>query len=228
MIPSLELTLATSMVPVSGAIFVVRALMEGRFTDACIYLPIVVSVTAICCLLSIRWAVRQFESESVMFAESERWNFQSWMRQVWRDRGIVASPSEAMLCGLIILVAMFFSQFVAAPTSLKLGSIGAARSGDADRSDTDALPLDVDLPDAFDPSIAKTAQRASGPGSGSYGAGHRTASHLFAVGRSHLQYNSDWIGDPARATECIAFDQRATLVGSSTGPGVLACGCAKS
>ncbi len=118
MIPSLELTLATSLVPVSGAIFLVRAFIEGRFTDAFIHLPAVVGVTAICCLLSIRWAVRQFESESVMFSDGERWNFQLWLRQVWRDRGIVASPSEAMLCGLIILVAMFFSQFVAAPTTL--------------------------------------------------------------------------------------------------------------
>ncbi|MCC6509614.1 MAG: CPBP family intramembrane metalloprotease [Pirellulaceae bacterium] len=118
MIPSLDLTLATSMVPVSGAIFLVRALIEGRITEACIHLPVVFGVTAICCLLAIRWAVRQFESESVMFSESERWNLQSWIRQVWRDRGAVASPSEATLCGLIILVAMFFSQFIAGPSTL--------------------------------------------------------------------------------------------------------------
>ena len=118
MIPSLDLTLATSMVPVSGAIFLVRALIEGRFTEAFIHLPVVFGVTAISCLLAIRWAVRQFESESVMFSESERWNFQSWLRQVWRDRGTVASASEAMLCGLIILVAMFFSQFVAGASEM--------------------------------------------------------------------------------------------------------------
>lgn len=118
MIPSLDLNLATSMVPVSGAILLVRALIEGRFTEAFIHLPVVITVTATCCLLAIRWAVRQFESESVMFSESERWNFQIWIRQVWRDRGIVASPSEALLCGLIILVAMFFSQFIAGPSDL--------------------------------------------------------------------------------------------------------------
>ncbi len=118
MIPSLELNLATSMVPVSGAVFVVRSLIEGRFSEAFIHLPVVVGVTALSCLLAIRWAVRQFESESVMFSESERWSFQTWIKQVWRDRGEVASPSEAILCGLIILVAMFFSQFIAAPTEL--------------------------------------------------------------------------------------------------------------
>lgn len=118
MIPSLELNLATSMVPVSGAIFLVRTLIEGRYAEACMHMPVVFCVTAACCLMAIRWAVRQFESESVMFSESERWNFQSWIRSVWRDRDIVASPTEAMLCGLIILVAMFFSQFIAGPTSL--------------------------------------------------------------------------------------------------------------
>lgn len=123
MIPSLDLTLATSMVPVSGAIFLVRALIEGRFTEGFIHLPVVLGVTGISCLLAIRWAVRQFESESVMFSESERWNFQSWLRQVWRDRGTVASASEAMLCGLIILVAMFFSQFVAGPGELDWTSL---------------------------------------------------------------------------------------------------------
>lgn len=117
MIPSLELSLATSLVPVSGAIFLVRALIEGRYAEACMHLPVVFCVTSACCLMAIRWAVRQFESESVMFSESERWNFQSWIRHVWRDRGNIASPTEAMLCGLIILVAMFFSQFVAGPTS---------------------------------------------------------------------------------------------------------------
>ena len=123
MIPSLDLTLATSMVPVSGAIFLVRALIEGRFMDAFMHLPVVLSVTIISCLLAIRWAVRQFESESVMFSESERWNFQSWLRQVWRDRGTVASASEAMLCGLIILVAMFFSQFAAGPGELNWANL---------------------------------------------------------------------------------------------------------
>lgn len=118
MIPSLDLSLATSMVPVSGAIFLVRALIEGRYAEACMHMPVVFCVTAACCLLAIRWAVRQFESEAVMFSESERWNFQSWIRSVWRDRDIVASPTEAMLCGLIILVAMFFSQFIAGPSSL--------------------------------------------------------------------------------------------------------------
>ena len=113
MIPSLSLNLGTSLVPVSGAVFLVRSLIEGRYTEAIMHLPVVVMVTVACCLLSIRWAIRQFESESVMFRESDRWSLQTWLHHLWRDRGMTASPAEAILCGLIILVAMFFAQFMA-------------------------------------------------------------------------------------------------------------------
>lgn len=116
MLPSLELNLGTSLVPVSGAVFLVRSLIEGRYTEAVIHLPVVLLVTACCCSLSIRWAIRQFESESVMFRESDRWNVRAWLQQVWRDRGDTASPTEAVLCGVIILVGMFFAQFVAGAT----------------------------------------------------------------------------------------------------------------
>jgi sodium transport system permease protein len=63
--------------------------------------------------LSIRWAISQFESETVMFRESERWNLRMWLHHLWRDRGETASPAEALMCGMIILVGMFFAQFVA-------------------------------------------------------------------------------------------------------------------
>lgn len=113
MIPSLTLNLGTSLVPVSGAVFTVRSLIEGRYTEALVHLPVVVLVTAACCSFSIRWAIRQFESESVMFAESERWNMRMWLHHLWRDRENTASVPEAVLCGVIILVGMFFAQFVA-------------------------------------------------------------------------------------------------------------------
>ncbi len=112
MLPSLEMNLGTSLIPVSGAIFLVRSLIEGRYAEALIHLPVVIMVTMTCCLLSIRWAIRQFESESVMFREADRWSLQIWLRHVWRDRGVTASPSEAILCGVIILVSMFYVQFV--------------------------------------------------------------------------------------------------------------------
>lgn len=113
MIPSLEISVGTSLVPVTGAVFLVRSLIEGRYTEALTYLPIVLMVTAFCCFLSIRWAIRQFESESVMFREADRWNLKLWVNNLWRERGDTASPSEAIMCGVIIWVGMFFAQFVA-------------------------------------------------------------------------------------------------------------------
>jgi len=86
-----------------------RALVEGQYLEAIRYLPIVAIVTITCCLLAIRWAVRQFESESVMFRENERWNLRTWIASIWRERDFTASVMEAMLCGAIILVARFFA-----------------------------------------------------------------------------------------------------------------------
>ncbi len=95
MLPSLSMNLGTSLVPVSGAIFLVRSLIEGRYTEAMTHLPVVCMVTVTCCLLAIRWAIRQFESESVMFRESDRWSLHAWLHHLWRDRGMTASPAEA-------------------------------------------------------------------------------------------------------------------------------------
>lgn len=123
MLPSLELNLGTSLVPVSGAVFLVRGLIEGRYAEALMHLPVVVLVTACCCSLALRWAIRQFESEAVMFREADRWNMSLWLHQLWRDRGDTASPSEAVLCGVIILIGIFFVQFVAGSAVVDWNSI---------------------------------------------------------------------------------------------------------
>jgi sodium transport system permease protein len=115
MIPSMEMNLGTSMIPVSGAVFLVRSLIEGRIGEAMVYLPIVFLVTLLCCLLAIRWAIRQFESETVMFHEGGKWDMQLWLHHLWRDRQVTAQPSVALLCGVLILVGRFFAQFFVSP-----------------------------------------------------------------------------------------------------------------
>jgi sodium transport system permease protein len=74
-------------------------------------------------MLSVRWAVRQFESESVLFRENERFGLSSWIRHLWRDRELTASPVEAVLCGLIILVALFFGRLLSSEATLDWPSI---------------------------------------------------------------------------------------------------------
>jgi len=111
MIPSMEMNLGTSLIPVSGAVFLVRSLIEGRVAEAMVHLPAVVLVTGFCCWLATRWAIRQFENESVMFHDGGRWDLRIWLHHLWRDRQDTAQPSVALLCGVLILVGRFFLQF---------------------------------------------------------------------------------------------------------------------
>jgi len=111
MLPGAELDLGTSLIPISGVMLLLRALMEGQFREALPFIPAVVSVTALCCTLAIRWAISQFQNESILFRESERWGLGSWFRHLVRGRGDTPTFGEAMLCGLLLLMIRFFAGF---------------------------------------------------------------------------------------------------------------------
>jgi sodium transport system permease protein len=68
----------------------------------------VAAVTLACCLWAIRWAVDQFNAESVLFRESERLDFGLWFKHLMRDREATPSASEALFCGVLILLIKFF------------------------------------------------------------------------------------------------------------------------
>ena len=123
MIPGVVLSPGTSVVPVTGAVLISRALMDGEFTLALLHLPTVATVTILCYLLSVRWAVRQFESESVMFQDSERASMSQWIRNVWRKREDTPTPAESVLCGLLILVCLFFGRLALSGTTFNWTSI---------------------------------------------------------------------------------------------------------
>ena len=110
MIPGVTLAIGTSVVPVTGAILISRAMMDGEFSLALMHLPTVTIVTVTCYLLSVRWAVRQFESERVMFSDGERTSVSQWIRNVWRKREDTPLPNESILCALLILVCLFFGR----------------------------------------------------------------------------------------------------------------------
>ena len=67
-----------------------------------------VAVTLLCCLLAIRWAVEQFNRESVLFRESERLDVRLWLKHLRRDRGMTPTAAQALFCGVLILVIQFF------------------------------------------------------------------------------------------------------------------------
>jgi sodium transport system permease protein len=115
MAPGVELTLGNSLIPVTGVVLLLRSLLEGNYLDALPFVPPVIAVTSICCLWSIRWAVDQFNSESVLFRESERLDFRLWIKQLLCDRRETPGPAAAIFCGVLILIVKFFMGLMLKP-----------------------------------------------------------------------------------------------------------------
>jgi sodium transport system permease protein len=108
MSPGVELNFGNSLIPVTGMFLLLRSLLEGEYVEVLTYLPVVSAVTLGCCWLAIRWATDQFNTESVLFRESERADVGLWLRHLVRDRQATPSAAEALACGVIILVLRFF------------------------------------------------------------------------------------------------------------------------
>jgi sodium transport system permease protein len=66
-------------------------------------------VTLACCHLAIRWAVYQFNQESVLFRESERLDLRRWVVHLVRDRRETPSLAEAFFAVMLIYVIQFFT-----------------------------------------------------------------------------------------------------------------------
>ncbi len=109
--PGMELNLGNSLIPLTGLVLLLRSLLEGNYLAALPYVAPVVGVTLLCCLLAVRWAVEQFNKESVLFRESERLDVGLWIRHLRRDRRDTPSVAEAIFCGVLILLIRFFMGF---------------------------------------------------------------------------------------------------------------------
>ncbi len=84
MSPGVQLNLGNSLIPVTGVVLLLRSMLEGDYWPALQFAPAVAGVTLAACLLSVRWAVDQFNSESVLFRESERLDLGLWLRGLVR------------------------------------------------------------------------------------------------------------------------------------------------
>jgi sodium transport system permease protein len=124
MSPGIELNLGMSLLPVTGVVLLLKELLEGNYFQVLTYLPPVVAVTGACCLLSVRWAVDQFNSESVLFRESERAGLGLWIRHLRRDREDTPNIAAAVLCGVLILSTSFFMMTLIAPPATFEGLLG--------------------------------------------------------------------------------------------------------
>jgi sodium transport system permease protein len=113
MLPAISLNLGSSLIPITGMMLLLRAVVEGQYAEAALFAPPVLLVTGGCCLLAIRWAVDQFNNESVLFRESERVDIGLWLRSLVRDRGPTPTFGQAIACGVVLLTIRFFATFAA-------------------------------------------------------------------------------------------------------------------
>jgi len=67
-------------------VLLLRAAIEGDYAQAARYVLPVVFVTGVCVWLAVRWAVDQFNRETVLFREGERLQLGLWLRHLLRDR----------------------------------------------------------------------------------------------------------------------------------------------
>jgi len=100
MLPAAQLDFGTSLIPVSGLMLMLRGLIEGQHAECAKFAGPVCAVTLICCWLSVRWVVSQFNSETVLFRASERFGVGAWLRQVMQERNDLPSFGSAILCGV--------------------------------------------------------------------------------------------------------------------------------
>src|SRR6185503_7886891 len=100
LMPTAELDLGTSLIPVTGVMLLLRSMIEEHYWESLRFALPVVVITGVCCWLAIGWAVRQFNNESVLFRESERWGLRIWMQHLRRDRRDTPSLAEALFCGV--------------------------------------------------------------------------------------------------------------------------------
>lgn len=114
-LPGVELNTGTSLIPVAGIVLLLRAVLEGNYLQALQFCPYVIVVTLAGILFSVNWAIEQFNKESVLFRESERFDLLLWMRHMFRQRGTTPTVGAAVACGVLVLVIGFYINLVVAP-----------------------------------------------------------------------------------------------------------------
>ncbi|HEX3600175.1 MAG TPA: ABC transporter permease subunit/CPBP intramembrane protease [Lacipirellulaceae bacterium] len=112
--PGAELNLGNSLIPITGVVLLVMSLVQGDYGEALRYVLPVCAVTLICCHWAIRWAVYQFNQESVLFRESERLDPKRWLVHLIRDRRDTPSLAESFFCIVLIFVIKFFMELALA------------------------------------------------------------------------------------------------------------------
>ncbi len=110
-LPASKLDIGTSFIPVTGLIMLLRSLIEGHSMNVLPFVAPVCVVTFACCWFAVKWVIYQFNSESILFRPSEQFGLQVWFKSLRRDRELLPTFGQAILCGVTILVCKFFVGF---------------------------------------------------------------------------------------------------------------------
>lgn len=108
LMPGVQLTPFFSIVPITGVALLLKALMSGQYIEAQTYLLPVLLTTLAYAALALRWAVDQFQSESVLFREAERFEPLTYVRHLLRDKGPVPTTGAAVACFATILTLSWY------------------------------------------------------------------------------------------------------------------------
>ena len=110
LMPGVELSLATSLVPISGMVLLMQAAMAGKLALVAIYALPVLVVTFGCCAVAGRWAIDQFNQESVLFRDTENFDIATWARYAFTHRPDTPRLATAAILISLIFITQFFSQ----------------------------------------------------------------------------------------------------------------------
>jgi sodium transport system permease protein len=109
-LPGITLSTGTGLIPVTGMFLLVRSLVEGQYALVLMHLPIVIGTTFVSVGLAVRWALSQFENESVLFHGGQPWGG-GWLFESLRaNRQRFATPTQAYIAAIVILVGLFFGK----------------------------------------------------------------------------------------------------------------------
>jgi len=109
-LPGITLSTGTGLIPVTGMFLLVRSLVEGQYALVLMHLPIVFGTTFVSVGLAVRWAMSQFENESVLFHGGQAWGG-GWLFETLRaNRQRFATPTQAYVVAIVILVGLFFGK----------------------------------------------------------------------------------------------------------------------
>ena len=122
--PEVEITYFYSVMPIAGVALLLKGLLLGQ-PGAYLYLAPVLITTLGYSVLSLWWAIDQFQREEVLFREAERFELGLWIRHLLRDKEPTPSFMEAGFCFVLIMLLQF-----AAFKALAQASIGPENNFD--------------------------------------------------------------------------------------------------